>query len=168
MLIRNEQPEDRLAVERLNRDAFGRPDEAELIERLRADGAIAFSLVAVAMDRIVGHLVMSWLPTTMDGRDVEALALAPMAVLPKAQRMGVGSKLVAAAVDAARDIGAEAVIVLGHPDFYPRFGFSAKLAQRLDGPFSGDAFMALELRPGALAGERGLVAYPAAFGIASH
>lgn len=166
MLIRNETPADHADVDRLNRAAFGGGDEAEIVDRLRADGLIAFSLVATIQQRIVGHLVMSWLQTTMDGRPVDALALAPMAVAPGVQRRGVGSKLATAGVEAARQIDAAAIIVLGHPEFYSRFGFSATLARRLATPFPGDAFMALELRPGALAGARGAVRYPAAFGVA--
>ncbi len=114
---------------------------------------------------IVGHILLSWLPTVMDGRVVKALALAPMAVRPGLQKQGIGGRLIAAALQEARDAGAEAVIVLGHPDYYPRFGFSAALARNLASPFSGEAFMALELVPGALVGERGSVSYPAAFGL---
>jgi putative acetyltransferase len=165
MIIRNETPADHAAIDRVNRAAFGGPYEAELIERLRHDGLMAISLVAVVKDEIVGHILMSWLQTTIDGRAIDAVALAPMAVAPRLQNQGVGSKLVAAAIEAARAIDVAAIIVLGHPEFYPRFGFSTRVAEKLDTPFPGDAFMALELKPGALAGSRGKVTYPDAFGV---
>ena len=81
------------------------------------------------------------------------------------QRRGIGSALVRAGLDAVREAGYRAVIVLGHPEYYPRFGFSPELAEKLASAFSGNAFMALELVPGALRGTRGKVTYPAAFGV---
>jgi putative acetyltransferase len=98
---------------------------------------------------------------------VRTLALAPMAVQPHRQRHGIGSALVRAGLQRARERGWQAVIVLGHHDYYPRFGFSAALAQPLEAPFSGASFMALELDPGALQGSAGRVVYPPPFGIAS-
>ena len=94
-----------------------------------------------------------------------ALALAPMAVLPEWQRQGIGSMLVRAGLDLCREAGHEIVIVLGHPEFYPRFGFSADLARPLTSPYSsaGDAWMALELVPGALRRVAGEVRYPLPF-----
>jgi putative acetyltransferase len=163
VIIREETPADGPELDALLREAFGRDDEAKLVLRLREDGAVAAALVAEADGTIVGHLVLSWLPTHVDGRSVRAVALAPMAVRPGQQRRGVGSRLVAAAIARVREIGAEAIVVLGHPAYYPRFGFSADLATKLAAPFSGPAFMALELVPGALNGVSGSVAYPRAF-----
>ena len=88
-----------------------------------------------------------------------------MAVWPDRQGRGIGSTLVRRGLDVLKRRGIAAVIVLGHESYYPRFGFSAALARKLAAPFSGEAFMALELTPGALAGERGTVRYPAAFGL---
>jgi putative acetyltransferase len=164
LIIREERPDDLSAVHLLLRQAFGRDDEAKLVSRLRDDGAIAAALIAEGDGNIVGHLVLSWLPTQIDGRPVRAVALAPMAVRPAQQRRGVGSRMVAASIAKAKEIGAEAIIVLGHPAYYPRFGFSSDLAVKLAAPFSGPAFMALELVPGAVAGVSGTVAYPPAFG----
>jgi putative acetyltransferase len=123
------------------------------------------SLVALARAKIVGHILFSMLPAEMDGRTIRAAALAPMAVQPDLQNQSIGSKLVEEGLKAVRERSFDGVIVLGHPAYYPRFGFSAELAWRLAAPFSGEAFMALELMPGALDGSRGSVSYPAAFGL---
>lgn len=159
-IIRAANPADADAIAGLNRAAFGGEDEVGIIERLRSDGLVAIELVAEQGGAVSGHILLSWLPTTMDGRTVKALALAPMAIRPGVQKQGIGGRLIMAALDEARVAGAEAVIVLGHPDYYPRFGFSAALAGNLASPFSGEAFMALELVPGALAGRQGSVSYP--------
>lgn len=156
---------DHDAVAALNRAAFGGEDEVRIIDRLRRDDLVAVELVAVQAGVILGHILLSVLPTTMDGRPVRALALAPVAVLPGHQRRGIGGQLIEAALEEGRRLGFEAVIVLGHPAYYPRFGFSVALARRLASPFQGEAFMALELVPGALAGQAGTVTYPPAFGI---
>ncbi|MBN9445452.1 MAG: N-acetyltransferase [Bosea sp.] len=163
--IRAAAAADHDAVAALNRTAFGGEDEVGIIERLRREDLVAVELVAVQAETIIGHILLSWLPTVVDGRAVKALALAPMAVRPGAQKRGIGGRLMVAALDGARGAGAEAVIVLGHPGYYPRFGFSAALASKLASPFPGDAFMALELVPGALAGQAGAVTYPPAFGL---
>ena len=165
MLIREEVPADIDATAELNRTAFGGDYEADLIARLRADGLVIASLVAQIRAKIVGHILFGMLPAEMDGRTIRAAALAPMAVQPELQHQGIGSKLVQEGLRAVRAWGIEAVIVLGHPAYYPRSGFSADLARRLAAPFSGEAFMALELMPGALDGSRGSVSYPAAFGL---
>lgn len=164
-MIRAATPADAEAIAALNRAAFRGEEEVGIVERLRSDGLVAVEQVAEHGEEIVGHILLSWLPTMIDGRAVKALALAPMAVRPGVQKQGVGGRLIAAALDEARGVGAEAVIVLGHPDYYPRFGFSAALARNLAAPFSGDAFMALELVPGALVGAQGSVSYPSAFGL---
>jgi putative acetyltransferase len=166
MRITPEGPDDAPAVAALNREAFGGADEVALIERLRADRHVAVSLVAVEDAGFVGHILFSDLAVELDGRPIRAVSLAPMCVRPDRQRQGIGSALVRAGLDAVRDAGWRAVIVLGHPEFYPRFGFSADLAARLAAPFAGPAFMALELVPGALAGTRGTVTYPPAFRLA--
>jgi putative acetyltransferase len=165
MNIREETPSDRPEVDALIRDAFGGDYERELVSRLRCDGLVAAALVAEAEQQIIGHIVLSWLPTQVDGRSVRAVALAPVAVRVDHQRRGVGSCLVKAAIEAGKRVGAEAVVLLGHASYYPRFGFSADLAAKLASPFSGPAFMALELVPGALSGVTGSTVYPPAFGL---
>jgi putative acetyltransferase len=131
MIIREEIPSDWLEVDSLLKAAFGGRYEADLVSRLRSDGLAAIILVAEAKNQAIGHIVLSWLPTRVESRSIRALALAPLAVRPDQQRRGVGSQLVKAAIEAAKVAGAEAVIVLGHPSYYPRFGFSADLAARL-------------------------------------
>jgi putative acetyltransferase len=167
MRIRPETADDSPAVAGLNRDAFGGPCEADLIERLHGEGLAAVSLVAVEDGTIVGHILFSDLSVELDGRSVRAVALAPMCVRSDRQRRGTGSALVRAGLDAVRKAGYQAVIVLGHPEYYPRFGFSSELAEKLVSPFPGNAFMALELVPGALRGTHGKVTYPATFGVDS-
>lgn len=164
-MIGEEAPDDIEAIAALNRAAFGGEDEVEIIDRLRRDGLFALSLVERDADMIVGHILFSALDVSVDGRPVRAVALAPMAVMPGRQREGVGSRLVRLGLGTLQDHGYEAVIVLGHADYYPRFGFSVALAAKLAAPFSGEAFMALELKQDALAGTSGVVNYPRAFRI---
>jgi putative acetyltransferase len=104
------------------------------------------------------------LDVTVGASPVRALALAPMSVQLGHQRRGIGSALVRAGLERAGASGWQAVIVLGHRDYYPRFGFSAELARPLKAPFSGASFMALELTSGALRDGEGRVVYPPAFG----
>jgi putative acetyltransferase len=116
--------------------------------------------------RVVGHILFSRVSIVTDSGTVDALSLAPMAVMPGDQRQGIGTRLVESGLDACRELGHRIVIVLGHPEFYRRFGFSADLARNLESPFGGgEAWMALELVPGALAGISGRVEYPAPFGV---
>jgi putative acetyltransferase len=165
VVIRERTAVDDAAIRRLNDDAFGGPSESRLIEDLRLAGLAAVELVAVENDVIVGHILFSVLSVTMEREVVRALALAPMAVRPDRQRSGIGSALVRAGLGMARGRDWQAVIVLGHKGYYPRFGFSAALARPLEAPFSGEAFMALELTPGALHGKAGRVTYPPAFAV---
>jgi putative acetyltransferase len=88
---------------------------------------------------------------------IVAVALAPVAVLPRYQRQGIGRRLIRHGLDTLRGPGERVVIVVGHPEYYPRFGFSSALACSLESPFAPEAFMALELSPGALKGIRGRV-----------
>ncbi len=135
------------------------------MDALRSGGYARVSLVAEVDGRVVGHILFSDVPILTDGGTVPALSLAPMAVLPEHQRKGIGTALVRRGLEACRQQGHRAVVVLGHPDFYPRFGFSARLAVPLSSPFGGrEAWMALELAPGALGGVTGWVRYPPPFG----
>ena len=133
--IRHETPEDRQAIWTVNRSAFESDAEANLVDALRDGGYVEVSLVAEIDDEIVGHILFSRVAIITKVGTVEALSLAPMAVLPSRQRQGIGSRLVEAGLEACRDQGFKMVVVLGHPDFYPRFGFSAELARSLENPF---------------------------------
>lgn len=155
-----------MAIAALNCLAFGGDDEARIVERLHQEGRVALSLVAIDKTDIVGHILFSDLAVEVDGRPVLAVALAPMAVHPERQRQGIGSRLIRSGLALLRQRGRKAVIVLGHEGYYPRFGFSAPLAAKLQAPFPGKHFMAMELESGALNGQQGNVRYPAAFGIA--
>jgi putative acetyltransferase len=163
--VREEQPTDHATIAALHRAAFGGDYEATLVDALRRDGLVLAGLVAVEADKVVGHIMLSALRLAIDGLDVSCASLAPLAVAPGFQRRGHGSLLVKEGIRAVRARGCDAMIVLGHPDYYRRFGFSADLTRHLTAPFGGPDFMGLELSPGVLAGRRGSVTYPAAFGV---
>ena len=166
MLIRPESVEDGEAIRHVHRVAFDGSTEASLVDRLRDDRLVVVSLVAVEDGQIVGHILFSRLPIHTSTVVIPAVALAPMGVIPDRQRQGIGSALVREGLRACRAAGERIVIVLGHPEYYPRFGFSSALASRLRNPFNRSAFMALELESGALAGVLGDVRYPPAFDLA--
>jgi putative acetyltransferase len=160
MMIRREDPRDFNAVRIVNERAFGQPGEARIVAALRGM-ADAISLVAVMSNQVVGHILFT--PVTIDEADppLSASGLAPMAVLPEFQRRGIGSALVNAGLDACRAAGHDLVVVLGHPGFYPRFGFAVAAAHglRCEYPVPPEAFMVIELRPDSLLRARGLVRY---------
>ena len=159
-MIRHARPADHGVIAQINTLAFGQPDEADLIERLRAEGDMMFELVAEDADRLEGHILFSRL---WAGNGRLYAALAPMAVRPDRQRAGLGSTLVRAGLESAREFGACGVLVLGHPAYYPRFGFSAETAAKVRAPYAGSpAFMALALEADAF-DEAVTVAYPSAF-----
>ena len=165
ILIRAEHEEDFEAVRTVNLRAFGQDGESRLIDSLRAGGFAPVSLVAGIGAQVVGHILFSKLEIITGADTVTALALAPLAVLPEFQRLAIGSALVRRGLEICKDHGHRIVVVLGHPDFYPRFGFSAKLAESLQSPFGGGpSFMVAELTPGAMAGVVGRVEYAPPFG----
>jgi len=156
---------ERTAIRAVNEAAFGGAYEADLVDQLRGSDYALISLVAELESRIVGHIMFSrmWIKTSSGL--LSAVALAPVAVLPGHQRKGIGSLLVQRGLELSRGRDEEIVIVVGHPDYYPRFGFSSAKAKSLESPFPREIFMALELRLGVLDGIEGLVVYPSAFGI---
>jgi putative acetyltransferase len=163
IVIREETAADHGAVGDVIRQAFGQDDEVRLVAALRDFGCVQVALLADDDGEVVGHVLFSDLPiVTADGA-VAALALAPLAVSPSRQRRGIGTMLVREGLRACRQRGHRVVVVLGHPGYYPRFGFSAALARPLQSPFSGEAFQALELVPGALNGVVGEVRYAPPF-----
>jgi putative acetyltransferase len=164
LVIRPETAADHDAMRHIDRLAFGQDTEARLVDALREGRFVRLSLVAEQGGQVIGHILFSDLPITTDAGTVPALALAPMAVLPAFQGKGIGSALVRRGLDECRRQGHQIVVVVGHPHFYPRFGFSPKLASALTSPFGGgDSWMAVELVPGALDGLAGRVQYPPPF-----
>lgn len=167
LTIRTENIEDQAAVYEVNRLAFGRESEARLVETLRRsdDFIPELSLVAEKDGRIVGHVLFSPITIETEGGAVSALGLGPVAVRPELQRQGIGSELVRRGLKECRRLGHGIVVVIGHPSYYPRFGFSSARAKGLEIPSEvpDEAFMALALVPGALDGVEGIVRFPSAF-----
>ncbi|WP_201313556.1 N-acetyltransferase [Dyella sp. EPa41] len=163
--IRQPRTDELAAIMAVHRAAFGRDDEAALVRRLRADGDDAFELLAEANGDVVAHVAYSRVRIER-GDDRRALGLAPVAVLPAWQHRGVGSTLIRYSLDALRQRPMRAVVVLGEPGYYARFGFQpASNAGLHDTYGGGDAFMALSLQPGGLDGYRGRVDYAPAFAL---
>lgn len=159
--IRTEKAGDIPAVRRVNEIAFGRGTEAALVDALRAAASPHVSLVATENEQVVGHIFFS--PVSVESRTsaFAAMGLAPMAVLPKRQNQGIGSLLVLEGLNECVRFGCEAVVVLGHPQYYPRFGFVPAHQKELVCEYSvpDEAFMVIELKPNALLGQHGLVKY---------
>ena len=164
-VIRCEDAKDQFAVRTVNESAFGRSDEAGLVDRLRKEGAVILSLVAEVKKQVVGHILFSRMWIDTPSASLAAVALAPLAVLPRHQRKGIGGALIRGGLESLRDRGEQIVLVLGHPDYYRRFGFSTERARSLATPFPPDALLAVELSRNALGGIRGKVRYPVAFGL---
>lgn len=144
--------------------AFGQDAEANLVEDLRDRGYARLSMVADDSGKIVGHILFSELAIQTATGNIGSLSLAPIAVVPECQRMGIGSTLIREGLRVCREQGYKSVVVLGHEAFYPRFGFDAQLAERLSCSFySGPSLMALELVPGALHGIVGELKYSPPF-----
>ena len=163
--FRPEQIGDEAAIRVLNEQAFGQPNEANIVDALRERGAFVLSMVALDDDRVVGHVLFTEAIVTEADSQLRALGLGPMAVLPSYQRRQIGSRLLRTALDKCRELGYDAVVVIGHPEFYPRFGFvPAKLKGiRCEFEVPDEAFMVLELREDALAGRTGVVKYQPEF-----
>lgn len=165
MEVRAERPEDIRGVHQVNAAAFGRESEANLVEQLRGI-ASTVSFVAVESGQIVGHIFYS--PVAIAGDcspNLWVLGLAPMAVLPNFQRQGIGSFLLRQSLEDCAQLGCQAVVVLGHPDYYPRFGFTPAKDKGLRCEYTvpDEAFMVLELVQGSLDGCSGTVQYRSEF-----
>lgn len=161
MIIRHEEPADQAAIRRVNEAAFGGSGEANAIDALRERGQLVLSLVAVHDQQVVGHILFTPAIIEAPDRVWSALGLAPLAVLPEYQRQGIGTSLMKTGLGECRQLGYERVIVLGHVEYYPRFGFVPAYRYGIGNEFgvTGDAFMVLELSPGALRGVSGVAKY---------
>ena len=160
-VIRTETPGDHGSIRRVNELAFGRSNEANLVDALREKAHPHISLAAVLNDEVVGHIFFSPVTIESEQEAFAAMGLAPLAVLPDHQRQGIGSLLVGEGLKECMRIGHEAVVVLGHAGYYPRFGFTPASSKGLRSEYDvpDDVFMVTELRPDALGGRRGLVRY---------
>ncbi|HKP84452.1 MAG TPA: N-acetyltransferase [Blastocatellia bacterium] len=165
MIVRPENPEDSDAIRQVVTKAFGRTDEADLVDALRAHGKALLSLVATDGDRVVGHILFSRVTIEPEPEGVSAAGLAPLAVLPEFQNQGIGSLLTRAGLEECRGADFDCVFVLGHPEYYPRFGFvpASKYKIKSEYPVRDEFFMVIELREGALAGRRGTARYQPEF-----
>jgi len=163
--VRAEESGDHSAVYEINLRAFGQPGEAKLVEALRRNLDTCISLVAERDGQVVGHILFSPVSIEGAGDGIRAMGLAPMAVAPECQRQGIGSELVRVGLKACRDGGYGAVVLVGHPEFYPRFGFvpASTYSLRCEYEVPDPVFMATELTPGALGRAGGLVKYAPEF-----
>jgi putative acetyltransferase len=144
--LRDALDTDSPAIRAVHLTAFPTSAEADLVERLTADGDRILSLVAEEDGKVVGHVLLSRMRVSGDGRDYRALGLAPVAVAESRQGAGLGSRLIRAALDRASRQGEELVFLLGAPAYYERFGFRAEEAAPFASPCAGPHFMALRLR----------------------
>lgn len=164
MRVRAEETQDWAAVQAVNETAFETAAEARLVAVLRDQARPIVSLVAEEGGTIVGHIMFS--PVALPGHaDLKIMGLAPMAVAPAHQRRGIGSALVRAGLERCKELGFGAVVVLGHPEYYPRFGFSPSVRFGIGCEYDvpDEAFMLVELQAGFLQGASGKVRYHAAF-----
>ena len=165
-IIRRELPDDIPAVRVVNESAFGQPQEADLVDKLRVACPDALSLVAVDEGEVVGHVLFT--PVTIEAGDhvVAGMGLAPMAVFPERQRRGIGSELIETGLAERRQSGCPFVIVLGHAEYYPRFGFVPASPRGIRCQWDGvpdDAFMVLVLDEVAMNRVAGVARYRSEF-----
>jgi len=164
MRVRSEEPDDRPAIRAVNETAFETSVEADIVEALRAKSKSLISLVAEAGGEIIGHILFS--PVSLaDQADLLLMGLGPMAVVPEHQRQGVGAALIRRGLELCREHGYAAVVVLGHPEYYSRFGFVRASQYRIRSEYDlpDDVFMVVELQPGSLHDVSGRVAYDEVF-----
>lgn len=164
IIIRNERKNDYDEIRKINDLAFGQENEGKMIESLRktSDYNDSLSLVAEIKDKIVGHILFYPIEIKNEKGGYTVLSLAPMAVHPEYQNKGIGIKLVKRGLEIAKEINFDVVIVVGHPKYYPRFGFKPASNWEIQLPFDvpNDVFLALELKYNALNNCRGKVEYP--------
>ena len=167
MTIRKETPNDHEQVRKILALAFGRENEGRLVERLRKSPRFVpeLSLVAEIGDEIIGHILFFPIAVKSDGPQHSSLALAPVSVVPEYQGKGIGSQLITEGLKRAKELGYQSVIVPGHPEYYPKFGFKPASEWNIRAPFEvpDEAFLAIELEEDGLRGVSGTVEYPDEF-----
>jgi putative acetyltransferase len=165
IIIRAESPEDYPRTRQINIEAFGGETEANIIETLRDIGIVIISLVPEIKDEVVGQILFS--PVDLESHDstISIAGLGPMAIAPEHQRKAIGSKLVEEGLHRCEKAGFAAVVVLGHPEYYPRFGFipSVKHGIKSEYDVPDEVFMVKKLHEGALAYCRGTIKYHGVF-----
>lgn len=166
MKIRQETSEDHHTVYEINHLAFGQENESRLIEKIRKGETFVpeLSLVAEEDGKVIGHILFS--KVKIKGKKTyESLALAPMSVHPDFQKKGIGSQLITIGLQKVKELNFEHVIVLGHKDYYPKFGFQKASTWNIRCPFEvpDEVFMAIELVEGSLKNKEGTVEYPPVF-----
>lgn len=161
VMIRTETIEDQDEIRLVTRLAFGRNNEATLVDSLRMNARPFISLVALVDDQVVGHISFSPVSIESPRGSFNAIGLAPLSVRPECQNQSIGSKLVREGLNRCARIGETNVVVLGHPNYYPRFGFvpASQKGLRCEYDVADEVFMVLELAPNSLAGRTGLVKY---------
>lgn len=160
--VRPERIDDFSAVRAVNVAAFGRPAEGAIVDAIRAECPEAVSLVVVAAGQIMGHIFFSPVSVSAEKESVQGMGLAPLAMMPGQQRRGIGSKLVRAGIEILREGNCPFIIVLGHPEYYRRFGFVPAWRHGLACQWKGvpdEAFMVLILDAPAMAGISGIARY---------
>lgn len=164
MIIRSERKSDFDSVRNVNLAAFETDEEANLVEEIRKQAPEMISLVAKSEQQIVGHIMFSP-ASNKKCPNIKITGLAPMAVLPKYQNQGIGSKLIKAGIRACKKAGYQAIIVLGHPNFYPKFGFSPSIEFDLKAEYNvpPEVFMVLEIEKDALKNCKGILEYHPVF-----
>ena len=163
--IRKEQPQDIPTIHAVNKQAFGQLLEADLVDTLRRNCNDLLSLVAVVGNEVVGHILFSSVAVEGEETTVEGMGLAPMAVLPEYQRQGIGSALVRTGIARLASSDCAFVIVLGHADYYPRFGFepASRYGVRSEWEVPDEAFMILVLNESVMQGISGVARYRSEF-----
>jgi putative acetyltransferase len=164
MRIRPELEADRARIHAVNVAAFATTIEADLVESLHAKDLELISLIAEIDDAVVGHILFS--PVALASHPhLKLMGLGPLAVEPQHQRRGIGSALVQEGLSRCEALGCQGVVVVGHPEYYPRFGFvpARELGFRCEYDVPDNAFMIKELEPGALRGATGLIRYSECF-----
>ena len=166
MNIRKEKDNDKDKIWKVNAEAFETEVEANLLNALRDSGTPFISLVAEEDEEIVGHILFTPVVLIGDASGLKLVGLAPMAVLTKSQKKGIGSQLVKTGIEKCLAQGYDAVVVLGYPDYYPRFGFLPSVKYQIKSEYDvpDEVFMVLELKQGSLKDKKGVIKYHAAFG----